>query len=82
MCAAASKGCSKVDAVATSSLLQIDGLTRRFGGVVAADAITLDIPPGDVHAVIGPNGAGKTTLVGLIARKGRLGSWLTSRCST
>lgn len=48
-------------------LLQIDRLTRRFGGVVAADAITLDIPSGELHAVIGPNGAGKTTLVGLLA---------------
>ncbi len=51
----------------TSPLLQIDRLTRRFGGVIAADAITLDIPPGEFHAVIGPNGAGKTTLVGLLA---------------
>jgi branched-chain amino acid transport system ATP-binding protein len=50
-----------------SAILQIDGLTRRFGGVVATDAITLDIPGGEVHAVIGPNGAGKTTLIGLIA---------------
>ena len=51
----------------TSPLLQIDRLSKRFGGVVAADAITLDIAPGEIHAVIGPNGAGKTTLVGLIA---------------
>ena len=49
------------------ALLQIGGLTKRFGGVVAADAITLDIPGGEFHAVIGPNGAGKTTLVGLLA---------------
>ena len=49
------------------SLLQIEGLTRRFGGVVAADAITLDITANEVHAVIGPNGAGKTTLVGLLS---------------
>jgi branched-chain amino acid transport system ATP-binding protein len=48
-------------------LLQIERLSKRFGGVVAADAITLDIPPGEFHAVIGPNGAGKTTLIGLIA---------------
>src|SRR6516164_4974418 len=48
-------------------LLRIDQLSKRFGGVVAADAITLDIPPGEFHAVIGPNGAGKTTLIGLIA---------------
>jgi branched-chain amino acid transport system ATP-binding protein len=52
--------------VAKKPLLQIEGLTRRFGGVVAADAITLDIPGGEFHAVIGPNGAGKTTLIGLI----------------
>jgi branched-chain amino acid transport system ATP-binding protein len=63
---AASKACSKAVAVA-SSLLQIDGLSKRFGGVVVADAVTLDIPSGEVHAVIGPNGAGKTTLVGLIS---------------
>ena len=48
-------------------LLQVDGLSRRFGGVVASDAITLDIPHGEFHAVIGPNGAGKTTFVGLLA---------------
>jgi branched-chain amino acid transport system ATP-binding protein len=48
-------------------LLEIDGLTKRFGGVIAADAITLAIPQGELHAVIGPNGAGKTTLIGLIA---------------
>ena len=48
-------------------ILQVSGLTKRFGGVVAADAIALDIPRGDFHAVIGPNGAGKTTLIGLLA---------------
>jgi branched-chain amino acid transport system ATP-binding protein len=48
-------------------LLAIEGLTKRFGGVVASDAITLDIPRGEFHAIIGPNGAGKTTLIGLLA---------------
>ena len=49
------------------ALLQTEGLTRRFGGVVAANAIMLDIAADEVHAVIGPNGAGKTTLVGLLS---------------
>jgi branched-chain amino acid transport system ATP-binding protein len=60
------KLCSKAGAVA-EPLLQISGLTKRFGGVLAADAISLDIRPGEVNAVIGPNGAGKTTLVSLVA---------------
>jgi len=46
------------------SLLQIEGLTKRFGGVVASEDITLDVPRGELHAVIGPNGAGKTSLIG------------------
>jgi branched-chain amino acid transport system ATP-binding protein len=45
-------------------LLQIEALTKRFGGVVASDAISLDVPRGELHAIIGPNGAGKTTLIG------------------
>jgi branched-chain amino acid transport system ATP-binding protein len=51
----------------TEPLLQVADLSKRFGGVVAADAIALDIPAGECHAVIGPNGAGKTTLIGLLA---------------
>jgi branched-chain amino acid transport system ATP-binding protein len=46
------------------ALLQIDGLTKRFGGVVASEDITLDVPRGELHAIIGPNGAGKTSLIG------------------
>jgi branched-chain amino acid transport system ATP-binding protein len=50
----------------TEPLLQIERLTKRFGGVIASDTITLDIPRGEFHAIIGPNGAGKTTLIGLL----------------
>jgi len=44
-------------------LLQIDGLSKRFGGIVASDAISLNVRRGELHAIIGPNGAGKTTLI-------------------
>ena len=48
-------------------LLQVEGLSKRFGGVVASDLITFNVPSGELHAVIGPNGAGKTTLISQLA---------------
>jgi branched-chain amino acid transport system ATP-binding protein len=48
-------------------LLRGAGLTRRWGGLVAVDAVTLDVERGAVHAVIGTNGAGKSTLINLLS---------------
>ncbi len=46
------------------ALLQIERLSKRFGGVVACEDVVLDVVTGELHAIIGPNGAGKTTLIG------------------
>jgi len=53
-------------------VLELKGVSKRFGGVVATDEVTLEVERGEVHALIGPNGAGKTTLIGQIS--GSLGS--------
>ncbi|MDN4589636.1 ABC transporter ATP-binding protein [Xenophilus aerolatus] len=50
-----------------SRFLQVEGLTRRFGGLVAVNAVTLDLHVGEVHAVIGTNGAGKSTLINMLS---------------
>jgi len=66
-----------VEAVATSAreqearastlpLLEIGGLTKRYGALVAVDNVSMQVAEGEVRAVIGPNGAGKTTLFHLI----------------
>ena len=48
-------------------VLHTHRLSRRFGGLVAVDEVSLGCEPGQVHDVIGPNGAGKSTLINLLA---------------
>ena len=48
-------------------VLRIEGLTKNFGGLRVTDEVTLDVAPGELHAIIGPNGAGKTTLINQIS---------------
>ena len=55
-----------------SRLLAVEALTRRFGGLVAVNAVSLDLHRGEVHAVIGTNGAGKSTLINMLS--GELGA--------
>jgi branched-chain amino acid transport system ATP-binding protein len=47
-------------------ILQFEGLTRRFGGVTAVDALALSVAEGELVSIIGPNGAGKTTMFNLV----------------
>jgi branched-chain amino acid transport system ATP-binding protein len=47
-------------------VLRIENLTKRFGGLVATDNLSLSLPSGRLQAIIGPNGAGKTTLFNLV----------------
>lgn len=48
-------------------LLALRGLRKRFGGLTVTDDVSLDVMPGEIHAIIGPNGAGKTTLINQIS---------------
>ena len=48
----------------TEPLLSTSALVKRYGGLLATDNVSIDVAPGEIHALIGPNGAGKTTLVG------------------
>jgi len=51
----------------TEPLLSLHGLQKRFGGLAVTDDVSLEVMPGEIHAIIGPNGAGKTTLINEIS---------------
>lgn len=50
------------------SLLEIEGVTLKFGGVTAVNNLTMSVNEGEVFALVGPNGAGKSTVFNLISR--------------
>lgn len=55
------------DVATTDVMLDAQHLTKRFGGLVAVDDVSLRLMRGEVHCIIGPNGAGKSTLVNLLS---------------
>jgi branched-chain amino acid transport system ATP-binding protein len=55
----------------TDALLSIRNVTKSYGALLASDDVTLDLRPGEIHALIGPNGAGKSTLIRQIAGETR-----------
>lgn len=68
MAAASTTGGSA--ATAADALLQVRSLTRRFGGLVAVNQVSLALRLNEIHAVIGTNGAGKSTLINMLSGEG------------
>ena len=48
------------------SVIRTDGLTKRYGDILAVDDLSLEVPGGQVFGLLGPNGSGKTTTMGML----------------
>lgn len=49
------------------SLLEVTAVTKRFGGIVALDGVSMSIAEGDILGLVGPNGSGKSTLINVLS---------------
>ncbi len=47
-------------------VIQTDGLTKRYGNILAVDGLSLEVPRGHIFGLLGPNGSGKTTTMGML----------------
>jgi branched-chain amino acid transport system ATP-binding protein len=60
-------GGQKANGERPAPILEVAGLTKRFGGITAVNDVTFDLAPGEILGLIGPNGAGKTTIFDLLS---------------
>ena len=56
-------------------LLKVENITKRFGGIVAVDHVSLEVKRGEIISIIGPNGAGKTTVFNMLTGVYEVDEW-------